>query len=152
MDDQAAVSGKRANGQAEGVVGGIADFANDVATLAELQMQLAQRDARESFQRAAVPLVLAGAGAAVLLGCIPVVVAGAGLLIAGALGISLGLSLLLTAVGVMVLAAIVAGVAGRQIVRSLDVFRRSQEELGRNVTWVRTVLLHSGRPAPKRQW
>lgn len=152
MDDQAAVSPRRSNGQTEGLVGGLTDFANDVATLAELQVKLAEIDLKEATQRATIPLALAGAGAALLVGSIPVVVAGAGLLIAGALGISYGLGLLLTALGLMVVAAIIAFVAVRRVGRSLEAFRRSQEELTRNISWVRTVLLHSGRSAPRRRW
>ena len=44
MDDQTKVNGDRANGSAEGVVGSIAGFGNDVATLAELQLRLAALD------------------------------------------------------------------------------------------------------------
>jgi len=152
MDDQAAVSGGRSNGQPEGVVGSLADFANDVASLAELQARLAQLDMKDAAQRATIPLVVALGLAAVLLACIPVAIVGVGLLIATATGLSYGLALLLTALGVMVVSAIVAVVMLRRVGRSLDVFRRSQEELKRNVSWIRTVLLHSGRAAPKRRW
>jgi len=155
MDDQASVSGGRSNsqnGHSEGVVGNLADFANDVSSLAELQFKLTAMDAKEATQRAMIPLVVAAAGAAMLLGCIPVAVAGAALLIGSALGISLAWSLLGTAVALMIAAGGAAAFALGRLVRSFEVFRRSQEELQRNISWIRTVVVHSGRSAPKRRW
>jgi len=155
MDDQASVSGGRTggeNGRSDTVVGGLAEFVNDVSGLAELQWKLASLDLGEAKQHALVPLGLAVGGAAVLAGCIPVAVAGAALLIASATGLSIALSLLLTAAAVMVVAGFVAVYAARRLGRSLEIFRRSQEELQRNISWIRTVLVHSGRAAPRRRW
>jgi len=149
MDDQASVS---ENGRSESVVGGLAEFVNDVSGLAELQFKLASLDLKEATRQAAVPMAIALAGAAVLAGSIPVVIAGTALLIAAALGTSLAPSLLFTALAFLVVAGAVTAYAARKLIRSLEAFRRSEEELQRNLSWIRTVLVHSGRAAPRRRW
>jgi hypothetical protein len=152
MDDQAQVKGDRPNGRPEGVVGSLADFGNDVATLAELQVKLAALDLKEATGRATLPLVLIAVGAVLIIGCVPVAVAGLAVWLGGLLGLSLGVSLLLTGLALMVVAAVVAGLAARRLRGSVESFRRSTEELNRNISWIRTVLVHSGRPAPRRRW
>jgi len=116
------MNGSSTNGSSESVVGSIAGFGNDVANLAELQLRLAALDFKESAGRARLPLVLVGAGLVILLGSVPVAIGGLALLVAERFSIS-----------------------------SLESFRRSRDELVRNVSWIRTVLVHSGRPVPKQR-
>jgi uncharacterized membrane protein YqjE len=151
MDDQATMS-SRSNGNANGesVLGGIAGFSSDVMSLAELQAKLAALDLKESAARAAVPLALGSAGLGLALGSVPVFLAGAALLLAPVLKISIGLALLLAAAAAIVLALVLGGLAVIGLRHSFDSFRRSREELNRNVSWIRTVLVQSGRGVPRR--
>jgi hypothetical protein len=59
--------------------------------------------------------------------------------------------LVLVAAAAIVAAGATAAIAGRQFAHSFDTFRRSREELIRNLTWLRTVLVHSGRSAAPRR-
>jgi len=157
MADQASVSGgtppPRSNGSPEGrVVGGIAEFGNDIMTLAELQVQLARYDLRECLGRALIPLGLVAAGLVVLLGTVPVTLLGVAALLATVLKISSGAAMLLTAVVVLILALIVMTVAVLRLIPSFNSFRRSQEEFSRNLAWIRTVVLYSGRSVPRRRF
>jgi uncharacterized membrane protein YqjE len=153
MADQASVSDSKsaANGSPEGrVVGGIADFGNDVATLAELQLQLAQLDLQECVAQAKIPAAVIAAGLVVALGSVPVVLLGVAKLVALALNIGEGWGTLLTGIAALVLAAVASGVAAMRLTPSFTSLRRSREELARNVAWIRTVLVHSGRGVARR--
>jgi len=152
MDDQTKVNGGRVDGPAEGVVGSLAEFSNDVVSLAELQLALAAHDFKEATAKARLPLALFVVGLVVFLGSVPVAVGGLALLVAQVFSISIGPALLLTALVVMILTGAIAAFAGRRVVASLDSFRRSREELIRNINWIRTVLLYSGRSVPRRRW
>jgi len=139
------------NGSPEGrLVGGIAEFGNDIATLAELQAKLAMADLNESLQRATVATVVTVLGLAVMLGSVPVLLLGIAQLIAAPLKISLGWSIVLTGGVALIGAATVVALAASRIGPSFSSFRRTREELSRNLLWIRTVLLHSGRSLPRR--
>ncbi len=156
MADQASVKDghhqprSSANGAPEQqVVGGITGFGSDMATLAELQAQLAAADLKESLQQAALPLALLAGGVIGLIGAVPVVLLGVAGLLTTALKISSAWATLLTGGVVVALALVVIIVSGSKIGPSFSSFRRSREELTRNLAWIRTVLLYSGRsPAP----
>ena len=148
MADQASVS--RTNGTSyqaspASLVSNIAEFGNDVATLVELQAKLAVFDAKDCVGRATIPLVVLGVGATFALATLPVILLGIADLIAAATGLSPGGARLLVGVFVLVLAAVVAVISLKAATASLDSFRRTREELTRNISWIRTVLVHSGR-------
>jgi len=145
--------GTEGNGSPEGrVVGGIADFGNDVATLAELQGKLALFDLKEFLGRALIPLALAVIGLFFVLGAVPVVLLGTAELLARALNLKAGEAMLLTGGSVLVLAGAVIVVAALRIRPSFASFNRSREELSRNLAWIRTVLLYSGLSVPRRRF
>jgi len=150
MANQASVNldGSSVN-QPEGVVGNITEFGNDVVTLLELQAQLARLNFKEAMTRATIPLVLVVVGLALLLASLPVALLGIAALLASALSISTGWATLLTALVAAVIAGVVATVSLTRILGSLESFRHSREELARNISWIRTVLVHSGRSAPR---
>jgi len=153
MADQAAVkdgNGVKVNAPAESMVESVAEFVNDITTLAELQAKLAAADLKEASGRALVPAIAVGAGLVLLLGSLPVVLIGVASLLAGT-GMSEGWALLLTGLAGMVIAGVLAVVAGLALGRSFTSFRRSQEELARNVSWVKTVIVYSGRAARNRR-
>jgi type IV secretory pathway VirB2 component (pilin) len=131
--------------QNNGVIEGVGSFGIDLATLAVLQMRLAACDLRESAE-AAAPIVagliifwiIAGASATVGL-------AGLALWLATILNIRAGIVMMVVAlIGLVICGAGVALLA-RSLSRCLAYFRRSQEELERNLAWIKTTLVHSGR-------
>ncbi len=132
-----------------GVVGNIAEFGNDVATLVELQAKLAVFDAKDCVGRATTPLVVLVVGAAVALAAVPVILFGLADLIASATSISPGAARLIVGLVTMGAAGAAAFVSLRTVGASLDSFRRSREELTRNISWLRTVLVYSGRSASR---
>lgn len=138
------------NGNGAGVVGSIADFGNDVATLFELQWKLGTLDTQDFLKGAALPMVVAAIGLVVVLGAVPVALLGVSALLAGLLGIAIGWAILITAALALAASGVALFLAVHELNRSLEPFRRSREELVRNVSWLRTVLVHSGRAYPRR--
>ncbi len=154
MVDQASVNGRgtaRVPGSGSAEFDGVAEFVDDLASLAELQAQLAAVDLREAARKSAVPIVLTVVGLAVVLASVPVALFGAGWLLAALLKIHLGWALLMTAGLAMALGGLVAWLGGRRLSHSFDSFRRSRKQLMLNLAWVRTVLVTSARPQPRRR-
>jgi hypothetical protein len=127
------------------LVSNLAEFGNDVATLAELQAKLATYDAKECVSRATVPLIVAGAASVLAVGSVPVLLIGLADWIASSIRISAGAAQLIVGLVTLVLAGVAVTIALKASLRSLESFRRSSEELNRNLSWIRTVLVHSGR-------
>lgn len=151
MANQTPLSGSFGNGSVpEGVVGSLAEFGNDISTLAELQAKLTVIDLKESGRRALFPTILLAVALAILLGCVPIALVGVAYLLQDALSIDLGWSFLLTAGIALVLGLALAGIAGYLLSRSFTSLRRSSEELSRNLAWIKTVVLHSGRSVRRR--
>jgi len=126
------------------VVESLTEFVNDVSTLAELQIKLAKIDLHESLARAAIPAALVGLGGLLMLGALPVALLGVADLISSA-GFSPGWSRFLTGVVALVTAGLIVALAGLRLSRSFSSFRRSNEELVRNLSWIKTVIVYSGR-------
>ena len=148
MADQATVNG---HGSSKSVVGNIADFGNDVATLVELQAKLAATDLKEVKHRATVYIIVLICAVILCLGTIPIVLLGIADLLVMALQIRLGLALLLTAGVTLAICGAVIALMLPRLSLAVEPLRRSREELIRNISWVRTVLVHSGRAIPKRK-
>lgn len=147
MAHQAVVSNGVAAPQdrSNGLMDNVSSFGSDLATLASLQGKLAAADAKESLQKAAP--AIAGLVAAALLAFAGVVaiLGGLGLWIADAFALKPSSALMLTGLGALILVAILAAACVRLLGSSFTAFRRSSEELERNVTWIKTTLTHSGR-------
>jgi hypothetical protein len=123
----------------KGVKRGMTDVARDLISLAELQSELLQVDAKEAAARAITPIILLVVGSTLALGTIPVVL----LLIASALaaaGLSYWLSLLIAAIIGGAAAAGAAWAGWKKLRSPLDVFQRSREEFNRNVQWLKHTL------------
>jgi len=145
-------SASLANGAApEGVVESIAEFANDVTTLADLQTRLAVYDAKEAVGRATVPAILIASGLAVALASLFVLLLGVADLISTSTRLSTGAARLIVGLVALAAAGITAFLAFKAATRSLDSFRRSREELARNIAWLKTVVVYSGRPGARRR-
>lgn len=133
------------------VVGNIADFGNDIASLAELQAKLTLLDAKDAVARATTPLIVLVAGGALALASLPVILMGVAGVVASASKLSNPVALLVVGLVALVIAVVVALIGLKGSASSLTSFRRSSEELTRNISWVRTVLVYSGRGPGKRQ-
>jgi len=128
-----------------GVIEGVSSYGIDLATLGALQMRLAACDLRESA-KAAAPIVagltvfwiIAGASATVGL-------AGMAVWLATILNIQAGIVMMVVALIGLVVSGVGATLLARSLTRCFSYFRRSQEELERNLAWVKTTLVHSGR-------
>jgi hypothetical protein len=154
MVDQASVNGlgtARAPGSSSAEFEGVAEFVDDLASLAELQAKLVVLDCKDAARRSAIPIVLTVVGLAVLVASVPVALLGTGWLLAAALNIHQGWAMLLTAGAAMVLGGLVAAVGGRRLIHGLDSFRRSHKQLILNLAWVRAVLVNSARPHTRRR-
>lgn len=129
----------------DGLMENVSSFGGDIATLASLQSQLAAADARAGLARATpavaglvVAALLAVAGAVAIVG-------GLALWIAEAFAIKTSVALMLTGLGALVVVALVGVVSVRLLISSATTFRRSLEELQRNIAWIKTTLTYSGR-------
>jgi len=149
MANQASVNGgarvKIDSPLVEGVIGNLAGFAGDVATLAELQTKLVTHDLKESVSHAILPAGIVLGGGVLALGTVPVLLIGIAELLGPLLGFSHGLALVCVAILGLVVGAVMAFLALPHIQRSFESFQRSREELARNVAWIKTVLTYSGR-------
>ena len=133
------------------LVGNLAEFGNDVATLAELQSKLAIHDARECLRRATIPVIVVVGASVLAIGSVPVVLIGLADWVASITRLSAAAAQLIVGLVFLVAAGAAGTLALRASLSSLESFRRSQEELTRNLSWIRTVLLYSGRTVPRRR-
>lgn len=151
MADQTVLN-KGADGPAQkpktnsnGLMGSVESFGNDLATLASLQAKLAAADARESLLKALPSVVGLGVLVLLLIGGMAAIVAGFAVWLAEALHLGLGVSLMLVGLGCLILGALFSLLCLRLLSKSFTAFRRSSEELERNLAWVKTTLTQSGR-------
>jgi len=152
MVDQAQVT--PANGQAElppqKVAQNTAGFFHDVATLGELQAQLAIVDLRLCLSKLLTPIIVLAVGAAIGLGTIPIALAALALAIAANTELSLAACFgIAHAVGaVLCIALVVPSILALR--GGSRLFDRSRYELGRNVNWFKETLkrLSQGPPPP----
>jgi len=128
-----------------GMLNGIGDLGSNVVTLTTLQARLAAEDFRESATRAQPALIAAAFLVPLGFASITVGLLGLAYWMAAALAMPLGQSLLLVAAGGILVSSVVAALVIQRCRASLASFRRSREELERNIAWLRTVLTHSGR-------
>ena len=134
-----------------GVVGSIADFGSDVATLLELQTQLAAADLKETTDRAAVPLAVVVAALFVALAALVVGLLGIADLVELIFKVSAGTAKLITAAFAFVVVGVLVHWALRSVSSIQEPLRRSREELIRNFSWLKTVMVYSGRSYPSRK-
>ncbi len=78
---------------------------------------------------------------------VPLVLAGIAELLVSEMGMKRGYAFLGVAIVSLVVAGICVAIGNNTLGRSLVGFPLSIEELTRNLNWVRTIMLHSGRSA-----
>jgi len=151
MVDQASVNGRgtaRVPGSSSAEFEGVAEFVDDLASLAELQAKLASLDFRDAARKSAVPLLLTVVGLTVVVASVPVALLGTGWLLASALNIHQGWAMLLTAGAAIALGGVAVGLGALQLRHGFESFRRSRKQLWLNLSWVRTVLVTSASTRP----
>jgi len=149
MADQATMNNGRKPAEYAGraAVKHLGNLGHDITSLAELQLKLAAADARETGRRAALPLGLLLAAAAVALGCVPVLL----FALAAALqqaGLSSPVALALSALVGLAVAGTLGWLGWSLIGSSFVSFERSKEELTRNLQWVKNALASRGDGKP----
>ncbi len=133
------------------VVTNVAEFGENLLTLAELQAKLGAIELRQNVQAVKFGGSVLVAGAVVGVAALPVALLGIAELLSTALDIHRGAAQLIVAVVCFVIAGILVAIAASRFRGSDLGFPLSNEELTRNLNWVRTVLLHSGRSARNRR-
>jgi hypothetical protein len=154
MVDQASVNGRAtAHAPGSGWADGVAEFVDDLSSLAELQAKLAAVDFKDAARKSAVPIVLTVVGLTAVVASVPVALLGAGWLLASVLKIHQGWAMLLTAGAATALGGLMAAWGRMRLGRGFESFRRSRKQLWLNLAWVRSVLVTSasGRPHPYRR-
>ena len=126
-----------------GLAGDVGEFAHDVFTLAELQAQLLAADVRECSQRVLVPGVALLGGVVLGLASLPIALAGLALLIIQVFGTSYAAGFLSAALVGAVLSALLCVIGLVHVRRQVAVLGRSQQELVRNLRWIKKVLERS---------
>ena len=124
----------------KGLARGVGEFAHDVLTLAELQAQLFVTDAKQCVRRVLVPGLVLLCGVALGLACFPIALAGFALWLSQVFEISYAAGFLLAAVVGAVLSALLCVVGWFQVRTRVAALRQSQQELVRNLAWIKKVL------------
>lgn len=145
MAHQTILNDLKGRSKSNGLMDNVSSFGNDVASLAALQSKLAAADMRESLHKAtpaigglAVLVLLLFAGMTVLM-------AGLALWLAEAQQLRPAVAFVVVGLGSLVVAALGGWLCARWLTSSFSTFRRSFEELERNVAWIKTTLTQSGR-------
>ncbi len=129
------------------VISGVAEFGDNLLSLCELQARLTAIEIRQNADAVKVTGAVILAGTALALASLPVILIGIAELLASGLGMNRGAAFLSVALVTLFIGGAGIAIAASQLRRAAVGFPISREELARNMNWVRTVLLHSGRPA-----
>jgi len=145
MDHQAKVSERNGSPPttSNALAQDVGEFAHNVLTLAELQGQLLAADVQECGRRAFVPGLVLIAGVALGLACFPIALAAIALLLVQVLQTSPAASFLITAAVGTVVSAVLCAIGWFQVRQRVAVLGRSQQELVRNLRWIKKVLERS---------
>jgi hypothetical protein len=133
------------DGSINGMIEGIGGLGTDVITLATLQARLAAKDLQEMTDRAIPAVVLVALLVPLAFAGFTAILFGLAYWINTAFNVPMPASLAAMGVVGLVLAGILAFFARNRFSASLVTFRRSREELERNLAWLGTVLKQSGR-------
>jgi uncharacterized membrane protein YqjE len=132
------------------VISGVSEFSENLLTLAELQARLAAIELRQNLEATRFTGSVVLAGATLALASLPVLLIGIAELLASGLRMNRGLAFLSVSAVALLIGGACILIAGSRLRRSAVGFPITREEFARNVNWIRTVLLHSGRPVRGR--
>lgn len=152
MADQKTMNGATSGMSAttESVGGSLQDFVGDLAELGELQFKLMRRDAQAGLKQAGPSLMAVGVGLCVILSGVFVAITGLAEALAALGSLSRPAAFLTVGFGAVIVGSLASWFLLGRIAAAGENFRRSTEELVRNVAWVRMVLTESGRARPRR--
>jgi hypothetical protein len=132
------------------VVHNVAGLGEDLLSLAELQAHLATIELKQNVQAIQFGGAFILVGAVLGMAGLPIALAVIAELLVSGLEMQRGWALILVAVAAFVIAGTCVAIAVARL-RAADLgFPLSREELARNMNWIRTVLLYSGRAARGR--
>ncbi|QEG36924.1 phage holin family protein [Bythopirellula goksoeyrii] len=126
-------------------------LAHDAIELAELQVKLFKLDSRDAGRDMRATMILSAIGLVLLLACLPVV------LLAGAEALveysqwSHFEALSIVAAGSLVLCVILGAISWWKLKKGLTSWQRSNEELSRNVAWLKSTLSNNSQATSKTQ-
>jgi len=127
------------------VLQGVAGFGESLLTLAELQARLAEIELRQNVRAARAGIFLALGGALAISAGLIVSLTGLAELMVSELGVKRGIAFLSVAAFAIAVGAGCFALATTRLRAKRLGFPLSQEELARNLNWVRTVFRQSGR-------
>ena len=133
------------------VVTNVAEFGENLLTLTELQARLTVMELKQNVQTAKGTVAVILGGAVLGIAGLPIVLAGIAELLVSELGMKRGFALLGVAVVALAIAGSTVAIAAIRLRRSVVGFPLTTEEFTRNLNWVRTILLHSGRSVSARR-
>jgi hypothetical protein len=124
----------------DGVAKDMGELTCDIVSLAELQFELFRNDCRQGLKGMLLPVALLLLAGIVAAGTVPVALIVVAELLVQAAGLSRAASFSIAALGGFGV-AVAMGVAGWSRIRGAGrVFKRSREELARNLNWIKQSL------------
>ncbi len=127
--------------RSKGLGGDVGKLAQDVLTLAELQVQLLVTEVREFFQSAVVSSLLMLCGALLGMACAPIALVSGAFFVVEIFEVSLAVGFLTVAlIGASLSAMLCALAAYRFRRKSFTFLQRSRAELECNLNWFKNVL------------
>ena len=126
-----------------GLAQGVGGVAEDVATLAELQLNLLKTEAQGGARRVAVCGFLLSAGLVVLAGCVPAALTSVAFWLMQAARLSPAAGFAWAALAGAAIAAVPVGTAWLLWRTSPLTFAHTRKEFARNLKWIKTVLRES---------
>ncbi len=146
MARETEVNGANARSAApRAVVENIGEFVHDVVTLSELQSKLFVADLKDFRSGTVAPGSLMGLASVLFVGCVPVLLMGIAWLLVDYDVLAPGWAFLAAGSGGAIVAGLMALTGWLIFRRQLAILDRSRAELEKNVTWIKSVLKHSGR-------
>jgi Putative Actinobacterial Holin-X, holin superfamily III len=132
------------------VVTNVAEFGEDLLSLAELQASLAAIELKQNLGAVKWGGIVLVTGGVLALAALPIALAGIAELLVSLRGMNRGFALIAVAAVAFAIAGTCIAIAVARLRSSEMGFPLSREEFTRNLNWVRTVLLYSGRSARRR--
>ena len=137
----------RCNGSTQsppkGVAKGMGELTHDIVSLAELQFELLRIDCREGIRRILLPVALLLFAGIMAVGTVPIALMLVAELLVQTAGLSQAAAFSIAAMSGVIVAVTIGVVWWSYLRGVVRVFKRSREELTRNMTWIKHALKRS---------